>query len=165
MPNVTRCPRIAVIGAGSCDDATAAAARLVGRAVAAAGAILFCGGLGGVMEAAAQGAADGGGRSVGLLPGRDAGEGNRFLSVAVATGMGEARNALVVLNADAVIAVDGGFGTLSEIALARKMGLPVVGLGTWRARDEAGRPIVVEVGDPEEAVATALRLAGRDAGP
>jgi uncharacterized protein (TIGR00725 family) len=159
MPNRAQSLRLAVIGAGECDAALADSARRVGRAVAQAGALLVCGGLGGVMEAAARGASEAGGISIGLLPGSRADEGNGFLTAAVVTGMGEARNALVVLNADAVIAVGGGYGTLSEIALARKRGIPVVGLGTWTI--QAAEPLVIEAQDPEEAVETALRLAER----
>ena len=91
----------------------------------------MCGGLGGVMEAACRGAKDAGGTTVGILPGSDRAAANRFVDVAVATGLGEARNALVVRAADAVIAIGGGYGTLSEIALALKAGKRVVGLDTW----------------------------------
>lgn len=163
MSNPVRRPRIAVVGAGSCDDALRETSRRVGRGLAEAGAVVICGGLGGVMEAAARGAGEGGGLSIGILPGTRAEDGNPFLTVAVATGLGEARNALVVLNADAVIALGGGYGTLSEIALARKRGIPVVGLGTWRL--EAAEPLVIEAESPEEAVATALRLAERAGAP
>jgi hypothetical protein len=136
----------------------------VGRAVAEAGAVLVCGGLGGVMEAACRGARAGGGLTVGILPGRDRGDANRYVDVAVPTGMGEARNALVVRAADAVVAVAGEYGTLSEIALALQAGIPVVGLDTW----ELGRhgqtvEAVVRAEDPALAVALALRLA-RSAG-
>jgi len=109
------------------------------------------------MEAAASGCAAAGGRSVGVLPGERA-DANPYLTVAVATGMGEARNAIVVRTADAVIAVAGEFGTLSEIALALKMGKPVVGLGTWQlAKDGQAVDAIVAVATPEEAVSWALR--------
>ena len=163
MPIPARRPRIAVVGAGSCDEALSESARRVGRGLAEAGAIVICGGLGGVMEAAARGAGEAGGMSLGILPGTRPDDGNRYLTLAVATGLGEARNALVVLNADAVIAVGGGYGTLSEIALARKRGIPVVGLGTWRL--ETAEPLVIEAEGPEEAVAAALRLAERAGAP
>jgi hypothetical protein len=132
----------------------------VGRAVAAAGAVLVCGGLGGVMEAACRGARAGGGLTVGILPGRDRAEANRHVDIAIPTGMGEARNALVVRAADAVVAVDGEYGTLSEIALALQAGIPVVGLDTW----ELGRhgqvdDAVVRAEDPALAVELALELA------
>jgi uncharacterized protein (TIGR00725 family) len=103
----------------------------VGRLLARRGAVVVCGGLGGVMEAACRGASREGGTTVGVLPGLDRGAANPFVSVAVATGLGEARNALVVRAADALIAVGGAYGTLSEIALALKAGKPVIGLGTW----------------------------------
>jgi uncharacterized protein (TIGR00725 family) len=103
----------------------------VGRLLAQAGAVVVTGGLGGVMEAASKGAREAGGTTLGLLPGADRREANAWLSVAVPTGMGEMRNALVVRSADGVIAVGGEWGTLSEIAFARKTGKPVVGLGSW----------------------------------
>jgi hypothetical protein len=103
----------------------------VGRALAEAGAVLVCGGLGGVMEAACRGAQEAGGTTVGILPGHDRADANPYVDVAVATGLGEARNALVVRAADALIAVGGEYGTLSEIALALKAGKPVVGIDSW----------------------------------
>lgn len=121
--------RVAVIGGARCSANEAAAAEAVGRAVAAAGAVLVCGGLGGVMEAAARGAAQAGGLTVGILPGTDAGSANPWIRVPLPTGMGEGRNILVVRAADAVVAVGGEWGTLSEIALARKIGVPVIALG------------------------------------
>jgi uncharacterized protein (TIGR00725 family) len=108
-----------------------AAAERVGALVAQRGAVLVCGGLGGVMEAACRGAKSSGGTTVGLLPGADRAAANRFVDIAIPTGLGEARNALVVRAVDAVIAVGGGYGTLSEIALALKAGKRVVGLGSW----------------------------------
>lgn len=121
--------RVAVIGAGECDDATQAVARQAGRLIAERGWLLVCGGRGGVMRAASQGAREAGGLTVGLLPGDDWREGNEFLSLAVATGLGHMRNYLVVLNADAALAVAGETGTLSEIALALKIGRPVAAVG------------------------------------
>jgi uncharacterized protein (TIGR00725 family) len=109
-----------------------------------------CGGLGGVMEAACRGAAGAGGTTLGLLPGTDRHDANPHVSVAVATGLGEGRNALVVRAADAVVAIGGGYGTLSEIALALKAGKPVIGLGTWEIDG------VQMAGDPEAAVQAAL---------
>ncbi len=106
-------------------------AEAAGRAVAAAGAVLVCGGLGGAMEAASRGAAQGGGVTLGLLPGDDRAAGNPWLTVAVPTGLGELRNGLIVRCADAVVAIHGGWGTLSEVALARRIGRPVVGVGPW----------------------------------
>jgi uncharacterized protein (TIGR00725 family) len=116
--------------------------------------------MGGVMEAAASGCADAGGRSVGILPSDSRLDANPYLTIAVATGMGEARNAIVVRSADVVIAVHGEFGTLSEIALALKMGKPVVGIGSWELGKD-GEPIdaIVRASDAEDAVSQALRLA------
>ena len=122
----------------------------MGRELAARGAVLVCGGLGGVMEAACRGAKDAGGRTVGILPGTDRAAANPFVDTAIPTGLGEARNALVVRAADALIAVGGGYGTLSEIALALKAGKPVVGLDSW---DIEG---VVAVDGPAAAVAPVL---------
>ena len=152
---------IAVCGpgvAGPADDE----AEEVGRLLAEAGAVVVCGGMGGVMEAAARGAAGAGGVAVGILPGLDRDEGNPHLTVAVPTGMGEGRNALVVRSADAVIAIAGEFGTLSEIALALKIGKPVVGLSTWGLM-KGGAPVrtILEASSPEEAVAAALDAAQR----
>ena len=113
--------------------------------------MLVCGGLGGVMEAACRGAKEAGATTVGILPGTDRAAANAFVDVAVPTGLGEARNALVVRAADALVAVGGGYGTLSEIALALKAGKRVVGLGTW---DIEG---VEAVGSPAAAVETVLR--------
>jgi uncharacterized protein (TIGR00725 family) len=153
---------VAVVGPGG-DAGTAEqldAAEEVGRLLAEAGAVVVCGGLGGAMEAACRGAKSAGGTTLGILPGRDRMEANRFVDVAVATGLGEARNALVVRAADALVAVGGGYGTLSEIALALKAGTPVVGLGTWElARSGEPDPGIVRAGDPGTAVETALELA------
>ena len=132
---------IAVVGPGAADAEELALAEEAGAAIAEAGAGLVCGGLGGVMEAACRGARSRGGLTVGLLPGVDRDAANGWVVVAVPTGLGEARNALVVRAADAVVAIGGGWGTLSEIALALKTGVPVVGVGTWEPRDRrfAGR--------------------------
>jgi uncharacterized protein (TIGR00725 family) len=122
----------------------------VGRLLARRGAVVVSGGLGGVMEAACRGARSEGGVAVGILPGLDRGAANPHVSVAVATGLGEARNALVVRAADALIAVGGAYGTLSEIALALKAGKPVIGLGTWEIDG------VERAAEPEAAVDLAL---------
>ena len=158
---MAREPYIAVVGPSAGTPAELALGEAVGRGIAEAGAVLVCGGMGGVMEAAAGGCAEAGGRSVGILPTDDRLDANPYLTVAVATGMGEGRNAIVVRTADAVIAVNGEYGTLSEIALALKMGKPVVGLGTWELA-RGGEPVdaIVRVADPSDAVAKALELAG-----
>jgi uncharacterized protein (TIGR00725 family) len=152
---------VAVCGPGVADERAAEWAEEVGRRLAEAGAIVVCGGLGGVMEAAARGARRAGGTSVGILPGTTRTEASPDLTVSVPTGMGEARNALVVRAADAVIAIAGEFGTLSEIALALKLGTPVVGLATWELTKPDGpfQDPVVRASTPEEAVRLALDLA------
>jgi uncharacterized protein (TIGR00725 family) len=121
----------------------------LGRELARAGALLVCGGLGGAMEAACRGAKGEGGKTLGILPGADRSAANRYVDVAIPTGLGEARNALIVRAADALIAIAGGYGTLSEIALALRAGKPVIGLGTW---DIEG---VVQASSPAEAVSLA----------
>jgi uncharacterized protein (TIGR00725 family) len=139
--------QIGVIGAADAGAEEYAAAREVGRRIAGQ-ATLVCGGLGGVMEAACRGAREHGGRTVGIVP--DTGNGNPYLDVIIRTGLGHARNVLVVQSADAVIAIGGSHGTLSEIALALKMQRPVFGLRTW---DIEG---VVPCAGPEDAVERAL---------
>jgi uncharacterized protein (TIGR00725 family) len=120
-----------VVGPGDAAPEVLTAAESVGRALAARGAVVVCGGLGGAMEAACRGAKEAGGTTVGLLPGADRTQANPYVDVAVATGLGEGRNALVARTADALVAVGGGYGTLSEIALALRAGKRVVGLGSW----------------------------------
>jgi uncharacterized protein (TIGR00725 family) len=152
---------IAVCGPDPASPEVAAQAEQIGRLLAKEGAVLVCGGLGGVMEAAARGVETEGGTSIGLLPDSDRRRANRHLSLSIPTGIGEMRNSLVVRAADAVIAVAGGFGTLSEIAFALKTDTPVVGLGTWELGKE-GRPVeaFARVDSPESAVREALRQAG-----
>ena len=150
-------PWIAVVGPGRASGEELAAAEEAGAEVAAAGAVLVCGGLGGVMEAACRGARSRGGMTVGLLPGLDRGEANGWVEVAVPTGLGEARNALVVRAADAIVAIGGAWGTLSEIALGLRAGRPVIGLGTWELA-RGGRAVegIAAMDSPSEAVAQAL---------
>ena len=157
---------IAVVGPGDAEEDELVLAEQVGAALADAGAVLVCGGRGGVMAAACRGAAEHEGLTVGLLPGNDRSEANRWVRVAIPTGLGEARNVLVVRAAHAVVAVGGGFGTLSEIALALKDGRPVVGLGTSELRHRSRRSRgVVWATDAGEAVREALRLAGHAGKP
>ena len=144
---------VAVVGPGDPSPAAEADAEAVGRLLADRGAVVVCGGLGGVMAAACRGAKAGGGTTVGILPGVDRAEANAWVDVAVTTGMGEARNALVVRSVDAVVAVAGGYGTLSEIALALRLDRPVIGLASWDI--EGVRP----ARDPAGAVAEALEAA------
>jgi len=121
-------PIIAVIGGSTCTTAETAVAEETGRLLAQRGAVLVCGGLSGVMEAAARGAQANRGTTVGILPGADPRAANEYIDVPLATGLGEMRNFLIVRTAHAVIAIGGGVGTLSEIALAQRIGKPVVGL-------------------------------------
>ncbi len=141
---------IGVIGAGRADDETLRVAEEVGSLVARSGALLVCGGLGGVMEAAARGAKSAGGATVGILPGSSRSDANEWIDIAVATGFGEARNMAIVRTADVLIAVGGEYGTLSEIAFALKTGKRVIGLGTWDI------PGVVRAASPSEAMGKAL---------
>jgi uncharacterized protein (TIGR00725 family) len=144
---------VGVVGPSADDDRDACRlAEEVGRLLADRGAVVVCGGLTGVMEHACRGAYQAGGTTVGLLPGDTRADGNAFLTVALPTGLGEIRNALIVRASDAVIAVGGGWGTLSEIALAVRTGIPVFGLRTWDA--VSGGIRVVQT--PEEAVRGAL---------
>jgi len=149
--------QIAVAGASACGVRVARLAEAVGRALAAADAVVVCGGRGGVMEAVARGVAGAGGIVVGLLPGYDRQAGNRHLTVVLPTGLGWARNTLVAAAGDALIALPGRDGTRSEIALARVLGCPVVSLGR---RDER-LPGVRKAATPEEAVRRALAAARR----
>jgi len=122
---------VGVIGAGECDAELARLAEDVGRRIAEAGAVLVCGGMGGVMEAACRGAKAAGGTTIGILPGPDRADANRYVDVAIATGINEARNLAIIRTADALVAVGGSYGTLSEIGFALKAGKKVVGLRTW----------------------------------
>ena len=156
-------PYVAVAGSGDVDSAVSALAEEVGRNLGERGAVVVCGGLGGVMEAACRGAKAAGGTTVGILPGHDRGEANPFVDVAVPTGMGEARNALLVRASDALVAVAGEFGTLSEIAFALRLGKPVVGLSTWElSRGGAAVDVIVRVDTAEAAAEEAIRLASPD---
>ncbi|NMD42445.1 MAG: TIGR00725 family protein [Firmicutes bacterium] len=123
---------IAVVGGTRVGSGAALLAEEVGAEIAGRGGILVCGGGQGVMEAASKGARDRGGTVLGILPGNDRSGGNPYLSLAVATGLGDARNAIIARTVDVMIAVGGGYGTLSEIALALKMGAPVIGLKSWK---------------------------------
>jgi uncharacterized protein (TIGR00725 family) len=148
---------VAVVGTSTATPEQATTAEAVGRRLAERGAIVVCGGLGGVMEATARGVHAVGGIVVGLLPGTDRAGANSYLTVALATGLGEMRNPLLVRSADAVIAIGGAYGTLSEVAFALRTGVPVVGLGTWDLED-----VLVAPG-PDEAVELALALVAADA--
>ena len=123
---------IAVVGGSKPAPDALPIAEAVGRELAQRGHTVICGGLGGVMEAACRGAREAGGHTIGVLPGSDPNDANQHVEYPIVTNMGFARNAVIVLSAAAVIAVDGSYGTLSEIAIALNYGKPVVGLGTWR---------------------------------
>lgn len=160
---------IAVVGPDE-DDATKGEtkiARQVGSLLADQGVILVCGGLAGVMAAACEGASDRGGLTVGLLPGHDRAAGNRYLSIVLPTGMGQLRNGLVVGVCDAVIAIGGSWGTLSEVALAMRAGIPIVVIGGWKVEDPLHgrtRDFHREATSAEQAVMEALRLAAKRSG-
>jgi uncharacterized protein (TIGR00725 family) len=153
-------PYIGVAGASQPDAALVALAETLGQRLAGAGATVVCGGGTGVMTAVCRGARAAGGTTVGLLPGADRSGGNPYLTVALPTGLGEGRNLLLVRASDALVALGGGFGTLSEIALALRTGVPVVGLATW-SLVLAGKPVAAfpVVDTPEEAARLALEAA------
>jgi uncharacterized protein (TIGR00725 family) len=144
---------VGVIGAGECDAKTAEQAREIGEMIARAGAELVCGGLLGVMEAACRGAEDAGGLTVGILPGSDRRQANPHVNVPIATGLGDARNYVIINTSDVLIAVGGGHGTLSEIGFALKSGKKVIGLNTWQIDG------VIRADSPAQAAELALRAA------
>jgi uncharacterized protein (TIGR00725 family) len=148
---MSRTAYIGVVGPGEASEAELASAEEVGAGLASLGAVIVTGGLGGVMEAACRGARSRRGRTLGILPGEDRDAANGWVEIAVATGLGELRNGLIVRACDALVAVGGGHGTLSEVALALKLGRPVVGLGTWAVHG------VDEVTTPAEAVERVAR--------
>jgi uncharacterized protein (TIGR00725 family) len=146
---------VAVVGAGDASEEIARAAEEVGRELAQAGAVIVCGGLGGVMAAACRGACQAGGSTVGILPGTERSSANQWVQIAIPSGLGELRNGLVVRAADAVVAIGGAYGTLSEIALALKTRVPVIGLHTWSIDG------VVQADDARQAAERALASARR----
>jgi uncharacterized protein (TIGR00725 family) len=151
---------ISVSGSGDAPPETNALAEEVGTLLAQAEAVVVCGGLGGVMEAVCRGAKSAGGSTVGILPGTERADANPYVDIALPTGLGESRNALIARAADALIAIGGEFGTLSEIGFALKIGTPVVGLGTWELQQRGERNESVRVAaDPAEAVKLAMSLA------
>lgn len=146
---------VAVIGGGEVSPEFYELAREVGREVARRGAVLLCGGLGGVMLAAARGAKDGGGVSLGILPDADRRGANPYLTYSLPTNLGHARNMLLAHSADALIAVDGGYGTISEAAIALKLGKPVIALKvSWDL------PGLRHASTPREAAALAWAAVG-----
>ena len=146
---------IGVIGGGTADAETLQMAEEIGRLIAQHGMLLVCGGLGGVMEAAARGAKGAGGTTVGILPEADRSSANPYVDIPIATGFGDGRNVIIVRTADLLIAVGGSFGTLSEIAYARKMEKPVIGVASWEI------PGMMKATTPAEAVKMAMEILGR----
>ena len=150
---------VAVIGASKASKAEVKCAEQVGRELAKRGAVLVCGGLGGVMEAACRGASEAGGLTVGILPGDNRETANPWVQIPIVTTLGYARNVAVVRSAQAVIAIGGAYGTLSEIAFALQAGLPVIGLGTWSmSQNGKADTAVMRAASPKEAVSLALEL-------
>jgi len=153
---------IAVIGGSQPSEEEAKLAKAVGRELAKQGITLVCGGLGGVMEATCRGASAEGGTTVGILPGNSRRDANPYVKIPIVTGMGYARNMAVVKSAQAVIAVGGNYGTLSEISYALSSGIPVVGLKTWAlAKNGKKNDAIMVVKTPAEAVKTAIRMAAK----
>lgn len=151
---------IAVIGGSQCSPQEAKLAEEVGRQLARQGAILVCGGLGGIMEAACRGASSEGGVTIGILPGESRQAANPYVQFPIVTGIGYARNVAVVKSAQAVIAIGGSYGTLSEIAHALQSGIPVIGLNTWSfSKNGQEDNSIIPAQDPAEAVNKALNLA------
>jgi uncharacterized protein (TIGR00725 family) len=154
--------RIGVLGPNECSREEARLGYAVGAEIARRGGIVLCGGLDGMMAAAAEGAKSAKGTTVGLLPGDNASAANPFIDIPIPTGLGPLRNAVLVRACDAVIAIRGGHGTLTEIAFALRLGVPVVGLATWDLRrDGKAEPLLRVAARPEEAVALAFSLAER----
>ncbi len=149
--------RVSVIGASECCPTIYNEAVALGRLLAKEGYTVICGGRGGVMEAIAQGVAMVGGVTIGILPGRDTKEANKYITYPVATGLGEMRNFLVVLNGDIVVAVSGRYGTLSEIALAKKIGRQVIVLGRWKELDG-----VIPARDPKHVIKLIKEMREKD---
>jgi len=151
---------IAVIGGSQCSKEEAKIAEEVGRQLARQGAILVCGGLSGVMEAACKGASSEGGITIGILPGESRQTANPYVQIPIVTGIGYARNITVVKSAQAVIAIDGNYGTLSEISHALQSGIPVIGLNTWSlSRNSKQDNSIISAQNAAEAVDKALNLA------
>lgn len=156
---MARALMLTVIGAGDAPDEVCAMAREVGREIASRGAVLINGGRGGVMRAAAEGARGAGGYTIGIIPSYERDSANEFIEFVVATGMGEARNAIIVASSDAVIAMAGEGGTLAEIGFAKKFGRPIVAIKSWPEIDGLER-----AENPREAVDLAIKLATRSRG-
>ena len=150
-------PIIAVIGGNESSADLLRDAGTVGRGIAERGAVLICGGRGGIMEAACRGAVEAGGETIGVLPGADAQSANPWVTIPLVTNMGSARNLIIVQSAAAIIAIDGRYGTLSELAFALDFGVPVVGLRTWEVD-----PAIIAVNTAEEALTRAFECIARN---
>lgn len=151
---------IGVIGGGETSEEIASIAEEVGRELAKRGCTLVCGGLQGVMEAACKGAKSAGGRTIGIIPGRLRYEANRYVDIPIVTGLGYARNVIVVKSSQAVIAIDGSYGTLSEIGHALAEGIPVIGLKTWSLSINGTQDSSITLAkDPVDAVEKAIAAA------
>lgn len=153
--------KISVIGSSLCSHKEYQTAEVVGREIAQRKAVLICGGLGGVMEAACKGAKQAGGITVGILPGTDKNSANPYIDIPIVTGLGEARNIIVALSGDAVIAIGGALGTLSELSFALKNKKTVIGIGTWRLdKDYCPKAEIVAASNPKQAVDKAFSSIG-----
>ena len=147
-------PVVAIVGAGNCSKKLRDSAAIVARHVAINGGVVVCGGLEGIMEGAARGAWEGAGVSIGILPSEDRNDANKFITYAIPTGFGEARNMIVIRMADVVVAFPGKYGTLSEMAFALKAGKPVISISAWRLGED-----IIGMDDPQEAAEKAMELA------
>jgi uncharacterized protein (TIGR00725 family) len=144
---------IGVIGASNANEYEQKIAYEVGKIIAEKNAILICGGLSGVMEYACRGAKEKNGITIGILPGTSKSEANKYVDIPIATGIGEARNIIIVHSSDGIIAIGGGYGTLSELAFALRHNIPIVGISTWDVTDPYGKIIEIKrTNDPKEAV-------------
>ncbi|MFH1776457.1 MAG: TIGR00725 family protein [Candidatus Omnitrophota bacterium] len=149
---------IAVIGASQPPADLLKVAEEAGRLIAENGAVLVCGGLGGVMEAAARGAKSGQGLTIGILPSHDKTSANPYIDIVIPTGLSEARNVIVASAADVVISIGGGYGTLSEIAFALQHYIPVIGINTWEAKQKDLTAKIIRVSSAKEAITRAMEL-------
>ncbi|UCD64404.1 MAG: TIGR00725 family protein [Candidatus Zixiibacteriota bacterium] len=150
-----RKPVIGVVGAGKCSGKLKEMAAEVGRYVAENGGVIVCGGLGGIMEGAARGAREAGGVTIGIIPSDNPGDANEYIDHVIPTGLGEARNILVVRTADVVVAFPGKYGTLSEMAFTLQAGKPLISVNAWKLGDG-----ITQAETPQEAAKLAMELAG-----
>lgn len=150
---MTRRPIIGVIGGNRCSPTVARIAEDVGREISRRGGILICGGLGGVMEAAARGAKESNGTTIGVIPGFGKNDANRYIDIPIVTGFNHARNIIIVRSSDALIAINGGYGTLSEIAFSLILDKPIISLSSWEVDEK-----IIKAKDPIDAVKKAFSL-------